>query len=91
MDAFDMCITRFVCMLIGKPVLSLQPGLKLDSLKRFALMNDVTTIFSQDRSTEKLLDWFKNISEYKKLNIRPEADDHKNASRLIVDTITNFK
>ena len=77
--------------LIGKPVLSLQPGLKLDSLKRFALMNDVTTIFSQDRSTEKLLDWFKNISEYKKLNIRPEADDHKNASRLIVDTIINFK
>ena len=72
-------IMLYEAWLLGKPVISLQPGLRLDPLRMFEKRNGMAFVDSQQSFTKVLTSWIEAIPPKKKSLCRPDIALHNNA------------
>lgn len=65
--------------LLGKPVISLQPGLRLDPLRMFEKRKGIDFVDSLNSFSEVLTKWIESIPSEKKMLCRPDMALHKKA------------
>jgi hypothetical protein len=76
--------------LVGKPVLSLQPGLRNDSLRMLSEKDGVVFIDKYANANEQVLEWFSDLSDCLKYRPQSELKRHKQAPIKIVKEIIDI-
>ncbi len=76
--------------LLGLPILSIQPGLRNDSLRMIGDRDGVTLIDKKERADEMVLTWLDRCNSLKRKPCRDEIELHRNAVENIYQLIRNF-
>jgi hypothetical protein len=85
-------VLLYEAWLLGKPVLSVQPGLRLPPLRMLAKREGVAFADSDqaDRQRDSIVAWVRELLAGPELVIRPELTVHENAAASIVCACENL-
>jgi hypothetical protein len=76
--------------LLGKPVISIQPGLRLPSLQMLQHRQDVVFVDSYSGISETLTDWLGGVIRGLTYNIRPDLALHEKAPEILCNLIKSY-
>jgi hypothetical protein len=76
--------------LLGKPVISLQPDLRLEPLRMFEKRKGISFVDSWHSFTNALIKWVESIPSEKKMLCRPDMALHKKAPENVFAIIENI-
>jgi len=77
-------ILLYEAWLLGRPALSLQPGLQQTTLRQFGLRPDLLLIDSYEEAGDKIRNWVETINPLLPATARPEARVHVNAAQNVL-------
>lgn len=77
-------ILLYESWLLGRPTLSIQPGLQLEALRQIGRRSGVTLVESQEHAEEKIRDWVSGIEMDSPVKIRAEANLHATAPQTVL-------
>jgi len=80
-------VLMYEAWLLGKPVISIQPGLRIPSLQMLQHRQDVVFVDSYSRISESLTDWLCGVIRGLKYNIRPDLALHEKAPDIVCNLI----
>lgn len=83
-------ILLYEAWLLGKPVISLQPGLKTESLRILKKRNGLIFVDSQKNIDSSISTWISIIQQRKKTVFRPELQIHEKAPDKIFSLIEKY-
>lgn len=89
-------LVLYQAWLIGKPVLSLQPGLRDLTLDFFSQRDGIFCVFDDVHWDDQCLRWLRAVRSYDgRLNVRKELEDHfhagKNIREIILSSLASRK
>lgn len=73
--------------LLGKPVLSLQPGLRNDALRMMQGKADVMFIDQYEMADRNAIKWLSQLPDSPRTNVRADLERHRHAATAIADLI----
>lgn len=76
--------------LLGKPVVSIQPGLRLQALRMLQNRQDVYFIDSYSEISEQIKNWVTGIINGTNYYTKPDLAIHEKAPEIIYDLIRNY-
>jgi len=83
-------VLLYEAWLLGKPVISIQPGLRLPSLQMLQHRQDVVFVDSDASLSELLTDWLGGIITGVKYNLRRELALHEKAPEILGNLIKSY-
>jgi hypothetical protein len=83
-------VLLYEAWLLGKPVISIQPDLRIPSLQMLQHRQDVVFVDSDARITELLTDWLCGVIKGLKYNIRPDLALHEKAPEILGNLIKSY-
>jgi hypothetical protein len=73
--------------LVGKPILSIQPGLLNNSARMLEYKENVVFIDEYRSAEKKVVEWIKSLKKELKVHFHPDLEMHKNASNRIAQEV----
>jgi hypothetical protein len=83
-------VLMYEAWLLGKPVISLQPGLRLPSLQMLRHRQDVVFVDSSARLSGSLTDWLGGVISGITYNLRPDLALHEKAAGILCNLIKSY-
>jgi len=83
-------ILLYEAWLLGKPVISLQPGLRVESLRMLEKRQGVTFVDQYENFSDHVSSWVPTLELGGQINLRPEVAVHANAAINICEIIETF-
>jgi len=83
-------ILLYEAWLFGKPVISLQPGLREKSLRMLERRQGVTFVDQYENVTDHVSSWVATVKLWGPINLRPEVNVHANAAMNICEITEIF-
>ena len=83
-------VLMYEAWLLGKPVISIQPGLRIPSLRMLQHRQDVVFVDSYSRISELLTEWLCGVIKGLKYNIRPDFALHEKAPEILCNLIKSY-
>jgi hypothetical protein len=83
-------VLMYEAWLLGKPVISIQPGLRLPALRMLQHRQDVVFVDSSARLSASLTDWLGGVISGLTYNIRPDLALHEKAPDLLCNLIKSY-
>jgi hypothetical protein len=83
-------VLMYEAWLLGKPVISIQPGLLIPSLQMLQYRQDVVFVDSYARISESVSDWVCSVIRGQKYDIRPDLALHEKAPDILSNLIKSY-
>jgi hypothetical protein len=83
-------LLMYEAWLLGKPVISIQPGLRISSLRMLQYRQDVVFADSYSRVSELLSKWVGGVIRGQKFHLRPDLSLHENAPDILCNLIKSY-
>jgi hypothetical protein len=83
-------VLMYEAWLLGKPVISIQPGLRLPSLQMLRYRQDVVFVDSSARISASVHDWVRGVIRGLKYDLRPDLALHEKAPDILSNLIKSY-